>query len=58
MKGFEVMYLNGWLGRAVTRVVGKPGSLRFRLARDTLGVMVKKMGCVPIFSGYDREENH
>ena len=33
------MLLNGRLGRAVTRVIGKPGSLRLRLARDTAGVM-------------------
>jgi len=35
----EEKLLNGRLGKAITRVVGKPGSLRFRLARDTVGVM-------------------
>ena len=35
----EERLLNGRLGKAITRVVGKPGSLRFRLARDTVGVM-------------------
>ena len=39
MKGLEGALLNGSLGRAVTRVIGKPGSLRLRLARDTAGVM-------------------
>jgi len=34
--------LNGRLGKVVIRVIGKPESLRFRLARDTLGVMVIK----------------
>jgi len=33
-------FLNGQLGRAVARLIGKPGSLRFRLARDTVGMMV------------------
>ena len=32
-------YHDGRLGKAITRVVGKPGSLRFRLARDPVGVM-------------------
>jgi len=32
--------LNGRLGNVVIRVIGKPESLRFRLARGTLGVMV------------------
>jgi len=31
--------LNGRLGNVVIHVIGKPESLRFRLARDTLGVM-------------------
>jgi len=46
-----MIYINGPLmnhhifvhmkvARVITRVVGTPGSLRFRLARDTLGVMV------------------
>ncbi len=26
-------------GRAIAHVIGKPGSLRFRPARDTLGMM-------------------
>ena len=34
----EERLLNGRLGKIITRVVGKPGSLRFRLARDTAGV--------------------
>lgn len=33
-------FLNSQMGRVVARVVGKPESLRFRLARDTVGVMV------------------
>jgi len=39
MKPVEEVLLNGRLGKAITRVVGKPGTLRFRLARDTVGVM-------------------
>jgi len=39
MKAIEEVIFNGKLGRAVARVVGRPGSLRFRLARDTVGVM-------------------
>jgi len=39
MKPVEEVLLNGRLGKAIARVVGKPGSLRFRLARDTVGVM-------------------
>ena len=39
MKPLEEALLNGRLGKAITRVVGKPGSLRFRLARHTVGVM-------------------
>jgi len=40
MKGpVEAKILNGRLGRAIARVVGKPGSLRLRLAWDTVGVM-------------------
>jgi len=39
MKPVEDVLLNGRLGKAITRVVGKPGTLRFRLARDTVGVM-------------------
>jgi len=35
----EERLLNGRLGKIITRVVGKPGTLRFRLARDTVGVM-------------------
>ncbi|HID56749.1 TPA: hypothetical protein EYP37_09495 [Candidatus Poribacteria bacterium] len=42
MKALEEVLLNGRLGRVVTRAIGKPGSLRFRLARDTAGVMVIK----------------
>jgi len=40
----EAKILNGRLGKAIARVVGKPGSLRFRLARDTVGVMVQLLG--------------
>ncbi|WP_245735316.1 flippase [Thermodesulforhabdus norvegica] len=42
MKGIEEGFLSSRLGRAVARAIGKPGSLRFRLARDTVGVMVLK----------------
>ena len=42
MKGLEEALFNGRLGRAVTRVIGRPGSLRLRLARDTLGVMITR----------------
>jgi len=41
MKGLEEALLNG-------RLVGRPGSLRFRLARDTVGLMVKN-GMCPYF---------
>ena len=40
MKPVGGALLNGRLGKAIARVVGKPGSLRFRLARDTVGAMV------------------
>jgi len=40
MKYVEGVLFNKRLGRAIARVVGRPGSLRFRLARDTAGVMV------------------
>jgi len=40
MKALEVKLFNGWLGKTLAQVLGKPGSLRFRLARDTVGVMV------------------
>jgi len=39
MKYVEGVLFNKRLGRAIARVVGRPGSLRFRLARDTVGVM-------------------
>ena len=39
MKLAGEVFLNDWLGKAVARVVGKPGTLRFRLTRDTIGVM-------------------
>ena len=35
----EERLLNGRLGKVIAQVVGKPGGLRFRLARDTAGVM-------------------
>jgi len=38
----EETLLNSWLGKAVTRLVGRLGSLRFRLARDTVGAIVKR----------------
>ena len=38
---FEQVLSNGKLRQAITRVVGKSWSLRFRLARDTVGVMVE-----------------
>jgi len=40
MKTLAVKLLNGQLGKGLARVVGEPKSLRFRLARDTVGVMV------------------
>ena len=40
MKPVTETFLNGWLGKTLARVVGKPGSLRFRLAQDTASVMV------------------
>jgi len=39
MKPVGEVLLGSRLGKIITRVVGKPGSLRFRLARDTVGVM-------------------
>ena len=40
MKALEVKLFDGWLGKTLAQVLGKPKSLRFRLARDTVGVMV------------------
>ena len=40
MKGFKEALFNGRLGRASARLIERPGSPRFRLARDTAGVMV------------------
>jgi len=40
MKSLEVKLFNRRLDKGLARVVGKPGSLRFRLARDIAGVMV------------------
>jgi O-antigen/teichoic acid export membrane protein len=40
MKTLAVKLLNGQLGKGLAQVVGEPKSLRFRLARDTVGVMV------------------
>jgi len=37
-KVFEEGVLNGRLGKAIAKVVGKPGSLRFRLARGTSAI--------------------
>ena len=42
MKPIEEVIFNGRLGKTISRVVGKPRSLRFRLARDTVGVMAIK----------------
>ena len=42
MKLVEEALPNGRLRRAIAQVVGRSGSLRFRLARDTLGVMAIK----------------
>ena len=39
MKGIELKLSNSKLMGAIARIAGKPGSLRFRLARDTAGVM-------------------
>jgi len=35
MKALEVKLFNGWLGKTLAQVLGKPKSLRFCLARDT-----------------------
>ena len=40
MKALGAKVFNGRLGKALARVLGKCGSLRFRLAQDTAGVMV------------------
>ena len=40
LKTIENALFKGRLGGVTTRLVGKPGSLRFRLARDTAGVMI------------------
>jgi len=40
MKVLGAIFAESWLGRFITRVVGRQGSLRFRLARDTIGVMI------------------
>ena len=42
MKGIKVRLLNSELRRAIARLVGRLGSLRFRLAWDTLEVMALK----------------
>ncbi|HDG98264.1 MAG TPA: hypothetical protein ENG73_08870 [Desulfobacterales bacterium] len=39
IKDIEAGLLNSQPGRAITQIIGKPGTLRFRLARDTVGVM-------------------
>jgi len=39
IKVLESKLINGRLRQTITRLIGKPGSLRFRLARDTVGVM-------------------
>ena len=40
--------LNRRLGKIITRVMGKPGSLGFRLAWDTAGVMVERFAMTSI----------
>ena len=40
IKVLESKLINGRLRQTIARLIGKPGSLRFRLARDTVGVMV------------------
>jgi O-antigen/teichoic acid export membrane protein len=40
MKSLTGTFFNGRFGKVLTQVIGKPGSLRFRLIRDTVGVMV------------------
>jgi len=40
MKPVGGALINGWLGKAITRLVGRPGSLRFRLARETSASVV------------------
>ena len=40
VKTLEKTLLNGRLGKEIARVVGKPGSLRFRLARETSASVV------------------
>lgn len=44
MRSLEEALFNGRLGKGIAGLVGKPGSLKFRLARDTLGVMVLRGG--------------
>ena len=39
IKVLESKLINGRLRQTITRLIGKPGSLRFRLARDTVGVV-------------------
>ena len=48
MKVLEEGLLNSKLRRTIARVIGKPGTLRFRLARDTVGVMVKRFAMTPV----------
>ena len=40
MKVLGATFAESWLDRFITRVVGRQGSLRFRLAKDTIGVMI------------------
>lgn len=40
MKVLGATFAESWLGRFITRVVGRQGGFRFRLARDTIGVMI------------------
>ena len=42
LKTVEDALFNGRLGKMTTRLMGRPGSLRFRLARDTVGVMASR----------------
>ncbi|RLG09642.1 hypothetical protein DRN73_09555 [Candidatus Pacearchaeota archaeon] len=42
MKVLGTTFANSWLGRFITRVVGRQGGLRFRLARDTISMLITR----------------
>lgn len=44
MRSLEEAMVNGRMGKLTVRLIGRPSSLRFRLARDTLGVMLLQGG--------------